>query len=281
MALAYKLLEDGSGVAVDENGHPIVIDDAEEKEFGLDAIHLYSKIPSLQAEAKKYREERDKYKTKVEALGDLDPNELIEKLKEFEGIDPKAAKEALATVANLDQLDKEKNIEIEKVKAGVAESYNSKIRDLDAAHAKRVQALEESLASKDAAIRHLLIRGAFDRSEFIRDQTVLPPEIAYNTFGKHFKIEDDNGELKVYAIGYDGEKLFSLAKPGEYAPPDEAIELLINQYPQKDSILRTNAGGSNAAGNTAAGAGERAKLAALKAMNPVERLNAIRRQAAR
>lgn len=277
MALTYKLLEDGSGIAMDDNGLPVVVDDVEDKEFGVDAAHLLSKIPALQAEAKKYREDRDKLRSKVEVLGDLDPSELINRFSAFEGIDPKAAKDALATVANLDQLDKEKNIEIEKVKAGVAESYNSKIRDLDNAHAKRVQALEESLSSKDAAIRHLLIRGAFDRSEFIRDQTVLPPEIAYNTFGKHFKIEDDNGELRVYALGHDGEKLFSLAKPGEYASPDEAIELLINQYAYKDSILRANAGGSSAAGNTTTDAGKRAKMEALRKMNPTERLNALRR----
>jgi hypothetical protein len=278
MALVYKLLEDGSGIAMDENGHPVVVNNEKDnEEFGMDAIHLYGKIPALQAEAKRYREERDKYKTKADAIGDIDPNELVERLNAFADIDPKAARDALATVANLDQLDKEKNIEIEKVKAGVAESYNSKIRDLDASYNKRVQALEDSIANKDSAIRHLLIRGAFDRSEFIKDQTVLPPEIAYNTFGRHFKIDEDNGNLRVYALGHDGEKIFSLAKPGEYASPEEAIELLINQYPQKESILRTNNGGSGAGGNTAAGSGERAKMAALKAMNPAERLNALRR----
>jgi hypothetical protein len=277
MALAYKLLADGSGIAVDDNKNPIVIDDEKEKEFGLDAISLYSKIPSLQAEAKKYREERDSFKNKVEVLGDVDPAELIERVNAFHDIDPKAAREALSTVANLDQLDKEKNIEIEKVKAGVAESYNAKIRDLDNLHLKKVQTLEESLSSKDAAIRHLLIRGAFDRSEFIRDQTVLPPEIAYNTFGKQFKIDDENGQLKVFALDNKGEKIFSLARPGEYASPDEAIEILINQYPQKDSILRTSNGGSGASGNTLQGAGERAKRAALNALNPVQRLTELRR----
>ena len=277
MALAYKLLEDNSGLAMDANSNPIVIDDEKNKEFGLDAISLYTKIPGLQAEAKKYREERDSFKVKAEALGDVDPHELIARLNEFGELDPKAAKEALATVANLGQLDKEKNIEIEKVKAGVAESYNSKIRELDAQHAKRLQALEGDVSSKDAAIRHLLIRGAFDRSEFIKDQTVLPSEIAYNTFGKHFKIDAEQGELKVFALGHDGEKIFSMAKPGEYASPEEAIELLINQYPQKDSILRANNGGSGAGGNTNVGSSERAKQAALKAMNPTERLNALRR----
>jgi hypothetical protein len=277
MALVYKLLEDNAGLAMDENGNPVVIDDEKGKEFGLDAISLYTKIPGLQAEAKKYREERDTYKSKAEVLGDTDPHELLARIHEFGELDPKAAKEAMATVANLGQLDKEKNIEIEKVKAGVAEGYLLKIRELDSQHAKRVQALEGDVSGKDAAIRHLLIRGAFDRSEFIKDQTVLPSEIAYNTFGKHFKIDADNGELKVFALGNDGEKIFSMARPGEYASPEEAIELLINQYPQKDNILRTNNGGSGAGGNTTAGASDRAKQAALKAMNPTERLNALRR----
>ena len=277
MAMVYKLLEDGSGVAVDDKGLPIVVDDKDNSEFGIDAIHLISKIPSLQAEAKAYREERDKIKSKIEALGDLDPEFVVDRIKAFGDLDPEKAKEALATVANLDQLDKEKNVEIEKVKAGVAESYKSKIRDLDEAHARKTAALEEAISNKDSAIRNLLIRGAFDRSDYIKEQTVLPPEIAYNTFGKHFQIDEDGGKLRVFALGYDGEKIFSLAKPGEYASPEEAIELLINQYPQRDNILRTNLGGSAAGGNVSGDSNKRAKLEALRKLNPAERLNAIRR----
>ena len=277
MALAYKLLDDGVGIQLDEEGRPVVIDDEDEKEFGLDAIHLYSKIPALQAEAKTYREEKQALQKKLEPFGDVDIQEAVDRLRAFEGIDPEAARTALETVQNLEALDKEKNIEIERVKAGVAESYKSKIKDIDAAHAQKVEVMQTSLQQKDQVIRNLLIRGAFDRSEFIKEQTVLTPDIAYDSFGKYFQVEEDGTEVKVFALDRSGEKIFSKANPGEYASPEEAIELIINEYPQKDSILRTSSGGSGAGGNTSVTSTKRAKLKALAAMPPAERLNALRR----
>ena len=277
MAIVYQLLEDGSGVKIDANGHPLVFDDEKDKEFGLDAISLYSKIPALQAEAKKYRE----------GFANLEPNDVHEKLtayaeqserlRAFGDLDPEKAKEAIATMQNLDQLDKERNIEIEKIKAGVSEAYKSKIKDIDESYTRKVGALEEAIYNKDSAIRDLLIRGAFDRSEFIKEQTVLPSDLAYSYFGKHFKIEEDNGRLKVFALDSKGDKIFSLSKPGDPATPEEAIEVLINEYPQKDNILRTTSGGAGSTGNTTTGASDRAKREALKLMNPTERLSALRR----
>ena len=278
MALAYKLVEDGSGIQMDAEGRPLVVDDANNKEFGLDAISTMTKITALNTENKTYREERDALKAKMAVFGDINPEDAISKLKAFGDLDPEAAKEALRTVANLGELDKEKNIEIAKIKESVGEAYTKKMRDLDMANNKRVELLEQSLTSKDMAIRQLLIRGAFDSSVFIKDQTVLPSEIAYNTFGQHFKIEeDDGGKLVVAAYNYKGDRLLSQAKPGEYALPEEAIELLINEYSQKDSIMRTTAGGSGAAGNTSPSNVKKQQLKALVGMAPAARLNAIRR----
>ena len=280
MALAYKLLEGDVGIQMDENGHPIVIDDADDnKEFGIRATDLYSKIPALQAEAKESREEKQKLQKILEPFGEQDPIELLTRLTAFGDIDPAAAKNALSTVANLEQLDKDKNVEIEKVKEGVAESYKSKIKDIDAAHEQKIAVAAGSLKQKDQVIRNLLIRGAFDRSEFIRDQTVLTADIAYDSFGKFFRIEEDGDQVKVFALDRSGEKIFSKANPGEYAPPEEAIGLIINDYPQKDSITRTKSGGSGAGGNTKMTSGKRAKIEALKNMNPAERLNEMRKLA--
>jgi hypothetical protein len=280
MALAYKLLEGDSGIEMDDNGHPMVIDDADDdKEFGIRAIDLYAKIPALQAEAKKYRE----------GFADLDPKdvqakltsfgEMQERLTLFGDIEPDTAKEAVRTVANLKQLDQDKNIEIEKLKSGVAESYKAKIKDIDAKYEQKDRQLQGVLTQKDNVIRNLLIRGAFDRSEFIKDKTVLTPDIAYDSFGKFFQVEEDGDAVKVFALDRAGEKIFSKANPGEYAPPEEAIGLIINDYPQKDSIMRTSSGGSGAGGNTKMTNSKRAKIEALKNMNPAERLNEMRKLA--
>jgi len=280
MALAYKLFDDGTGIQMDDSGHPIVIDDADDnKEFGIRAIDLYSKIPALQAEAKESREEKQKLQKILEPFGEQDPTEFVTKLAAFGDIEPEAAKTALQTVANLEQLDKDKNVEIERVKEGVAKSYKAKIKDIDTAHDQKMSVAQGSLKQKDLVIRNLLIKGAFDRSEFIRDQTVLTSDIAYDSFGKFFQIEEDGDAVKVFALNRSGEKIFSRANPGEYAPPEEAIELIINEYPQKDSIMRSSSGGSGAGGNTKMTSSKRARADALKKMNPAERLNEMRKLA--
>lgn len=50
-------------------------------------------------------------------------------------------------------------------------------------------------------------------------------------------------------VAYDGtgNKIYSRAKPGELASFDEAIEFLVEQYPQKDHILKAsgNQGGGS------------------------------------
>lgn len=281
MALQYKKTDSGK-IDVDGNGNPLVFDDEEEEEktFGLDAIHLYSKIPTLQAEAKTYREERDKLHQRMAPFGEAKPEDILAKIRRldaFGDISPEKAKEALELVDNLKDVDEQNAVKIEKVKAGVADSYESRIRDIDTAHAKRVGEMEQAMQRKDYAIRNLVIKGAFDRSEFIRDATVLTPDIAYDSFGRYFVVEEGDDGLQVYALDRAGEKIFSKAKPGEYAEPEEAIELLINSYPQRDSILRSTGGGSGAGGNANQRASKRAKMAELASLPAVERLKALHR----
>jgi hypothetical protein len=102
------------------------------------------------------------------------------------------------------------------------------------------------LEQKDRNIRELVIKGAFDRSDFIKDRTVLTSEIAFHTFGRSFKIEEtEDGGLETYALKADGEKVYSMANPGQIANPEEAIELLIKGHPDSASILRTSSGGDD------------------------------------
>jgi len=279
MTLQYKLLESGDGIQVDADGRPLVFDDEkeDEKEFGLDAIHLFSKIPALQAEAKGYREEKETYKAQLDAFDGLTPEDVKKKLDSFIGIDPEDAKKALATMANLDQLDKERNIEVEKLKAGVAEAYETQMKDLTTAYTGKIQERDQAIERKDAAIRNLLIKGAFDRSSFIKNHTDVPSEMVYNTFGKNFSVEEKDGTLRVFAVRGNGDKILSMSKPGDPAAPEEAIEVLINESPYKDSILKTSPGGSGAGGNTNPDATQRQKSEALARMSPSERLKVLRR----
>ncbi|MEV0651309.1 DUF6651 domain-containing protein, partial [Phytomonospora sp. NPDC050363] len=85
-------------------------------------------------------------------------------------------------------------------------------------------------------------------------------------------IEDGN----VVAYDPSGNKIYSRAKPGELAGFDEALEFLVEQYPQKDHILK-------ASGNTGTGskqnqfqAGQKTmKRTAFDALSPVEQSSTI------
>ena len=275
MALSYKLLAEGKGIQADEDGNPLVIDDANEKEFAIHAIDLYTKIPALQTEARVAREEKQAIQIKFEPFGEQAPKDILSILESFKGIEPQEARDAISTVANLGELDKEKNIEIKQIKEGVADGYKSKMVDIDKAHSQKVEVLQDAIQQKDNVIRDLLIRGAFDRSEFIKERTFLTPDIAYDSFGKYFRVEENGSQVKVVPVNRAGDPVFSKANPGDHASPEEAIEMIINEYHNKDSILLTNSGGSGAGGNKSVGSRKKAELAAIKELPPSERLNRL------
>ena len=99
--MKYKVIKNEKGeilgIAVDEKGFPIVIQekDGVENEIGLDAIHLYGKVPGLMAEAKGHR------------LAAEEANKVINLFKEREVGDIPTFLEkglaALETVGNLEE----------------------------------------------------------------------------------------------------------------------------------------------------------------------------------
>ena len=108
----------------------------------------------------------------------------------------------------------------------------------------------DRLAAKEASIRTLLVKGIFDSSAFLKDKTVLPSDVAYASFGKHFEVKEENGELRVVAT-MNGQPIFSRSDPGTFAAPEEALEAIIDKYPMKDRILKAPDGGSGSHPNSA------------------------------
>ena len=111
------------------------------------------------------------------------------------------------------------------------------------------QAAQET--DKDALIRRLALGNLFAASPFLRERTVLTPDIAMDAFGKYFTIRFE-GETPVVEATLNGETIMSKADPGKPAGFEEAIEVLVNAYALKDAILKPNRSGSGAAGNLAA-----------------------------
>lgn len=238
-----KLKLDDKGAVVVQDGKPVYIHD-DGKEIAFDAPATVQTISRLNGEAKAHRERA----------------ETAEKsLKSFEGIaDPAAAIKALDTIANLDHKKLVDAGEVEKVKAEVAKVYEAKLTDA----AGKVKTLEQQLYGEK-------IGGSFARSKMIAEKLAIPSDMVQAKFGGAFKVEDG----KIVAYDHTGNKIFSRSKPGELAEFDESLEFLIEQYPHKDSILKSSGASGSGASNSgnAGGSGSKAiKRDAYFAKSPQE-----------
>lgn len=216
-----KLKLDANGNVVLQDGKPVYVAD-DGREIAFDAPGTVSTISRLNAEAKSHRERAEAAETK---------------LKTFDGItDPAGAIKALGIVKNLDDKKLVDAGEVERIKTETKKA----LEDQYAPTVKRVQELETALQNE-------MIGGGFARSKVIAEKFAVPHDMVQARFGQHFKIEDG----KVVAYDTNGNKLFSPSRPGEVANFDEAIELLVSQYPYRDTILR----GSGSSGGGASGGG--------------------------
>lgn len=242
--MALKLKLDANNVAVLLDGKPVYVDD-DGKEIAYDANQTVATIARLNGEAKSHRERAEK------AEGDL---------KAFDGLDAAAARKALKDVGNWD----------EKQKAAAGER--------DKAISEAVKAVEEKYApiqkQRDELLSQLdahVIGTAFNGSKFIAEkfqaQGPAGVEIARALFSSRFKVE--NGK----AVGYDaqGNKLYSRTKPGELADSNEAIELMVDAYAHKDSILKgdvKSGGGANPGGGGGGGGKKTMARTAFDSLDP-------------
>ncbi len=215
-----KLKLDAEGHVVLENGFPVYTHD-DGKDSPFDAAAATATIARVVAESKghaaKAREARDA-------------------LKAFEGIDDAdAALKALGIVKNLDAKKLVDAGEVEKVRAEAIKAVEDKY----------APALKERDDFRDALMREK-VGGSFSRSKLITEKLAIPADLVQARFGNAFKVEGD----AIVAYDQSGNKLYSRARPGEIAGFDEALELLIDAYPYRDSILK----GSGATGGGSQGA---------------------------
>ncbi|WP_024556648.1 DUF6651 domain-containing protein [Franconibacter pulveris 1160] len=201
----------GQTLAVlDNNGLPIYVH-SDGKELGFDAAQAVGKISALNGEAKSHREAKEAAETKLAAFANIsDPAKALEALEMMTKIDQKKLIDAGA---------------VDQVKAEITKSFQSQLDEAN----ERSKTLESQLY--DAKIG-----GSFSGSKFITEKMAIPADFVQARFGQAFKIEDG----KVVAYDSQGNKVYSRAKPGELADFDEALEYLVEQYPQKDHILKAS-----------------------------------------
>jgi hypothetical protein len=223
-----KLKLDADGHAVVQDGKPVYVHD-DGKEVAFDAQTTIATITRLNSEAKGHREAKEAAEAK---------------LKGFEGIDdPSAALKALTIVKNLDDKKLVDAGEVEKVKQEAIKAVRAEFEPI----LKERDTLKGELYGEK-------IGGSFARSKFIADKIAIPSDLVQARFGNNFEVKDG----KIVAKDQAGNAIYSRSKPGEIADFEEALEMLVDAYPQKDAILKgTGSTGTGARGSTGVGTGSK------------------------
>lgn len=251
-----KLKLDDAGHAVISDGKPVYVSD-EGREIIFDYAQTLGTITRLNGEAKNHRERAEAAETK---------------LRGFDGIeDPAAARDAIEKLKDVDLSKLVHAGKIDEVKAEAKKAFEDQLKGLEA----RYQPVLQERDGFKAALYKEIIGGSFSRSKFIADKLAIPADFVQARFGENFTIEDGN---RVVAKDTSGNKIFSRARPGEVADFDEALETLVEQYPQRDYILKgSGASGGGASGGSANGSGGKTMTRAqYEAIPPMERAAAMR-----
>lgn len=209
---------DENGALVLKDGNPVYVD-ASGREMSVDQ----NTISSRNNEAKEWR---IKYEAAEAALAP------------FKGLDPVKAKEAIELAGKIDAKTLIEAGKVDEVKQQITQQFTGQLQEKDKAY--------NELQSK---FENLLIGDVFKGSEFVRDNLAVPRDMFEATFRNNFKVEDG----KVVAYDKAGNRMYSKSKMGEFADPEEAIQLLVEMHPQKDAIIKANTGagsGNNGGGGS-------------------------------
>lgn len=229
-----KLKLTPEGHAVVQDGKPVYVQD-DGKEIAFDAPGTVATITRLNGEAKGHRE-------RAEAA-----EAAFKPFKEAGIDDPAAAKKALGIVANLDGKKLVEAGEVEKVKEEATKALKAQYEPIVTERDK----LKSDLYAEK-------IGGSFARSKLIAEKFAIPADLVQSRFGSAFTIEDG----KIVAKDASGNKLYSKSSPGNLAEFDEALELLVDQYPYKAQILKgSGASGGGASGSANVNAGGKKTVA--------------------
>ncbi|MBQ8677270.1 MAG: hypothetical protein IJ529_02235 [Alphaproteobacteria bacterium] len=233
--MSWKLDENNNIVLKD--GDPVYVDaNGVEKTVGVDTI------ARLNNEAKEHR---------------IAKEDALAKLKAYEGIDAQKAREALETVAKLDASKLIDTGEVDKLKSQITQQFQSQLNEKDAA-----------FTELKAKYENMIVDNAFVNSDFIRNNVAVPTDMFEAKFRNNFKVE--NGDVVAY--GYDGSRLMSKTRAGEYATVEEAMQILAESHPQKDIILKANpgSGSGSGTGGGSAGGGRYMKRSDFEKLSPVQ-----------
>ena len=156
-----------------------------------------------------------------EALGDLSVDDIKDMIK--------AKKDA-----EIKELEDKK--EYQRIVDRMKDEQANELKTLQ----EQIDALNAQLSERDSKIQDMTIGRGFGESEFIRENSVLPPTIARKEFGAHFDLVD--GRVVAYDKPKGAEnRTMIVDAQGEPKSFDAAIEELYSKHPDAKSIIRAKA----------------------------------------
>lgn len=236
---------DGDKLALDAKGNPIYL-----KSDGSEQSVDGGTISRLNGEAKQHRTAKET----------AEANLAKYRLADGSFIDPTKAVEAIDMVSKIDAKTLIDAGKVDEVRAEMSKQFTGQLDELKATGSK--------LSADNDALR---LRLALNGSEFIKERIAVPAEMFEATFGRNFKVEDGpNGQRIVVPYDQSGNKIFSKKRMGDVADIDEALEIMVDGYAYKDTILKAPAAGGsgNGGGGGGRGGGRRMSRADFDALGP-------------
>ena len=236
-----KLKLDEKGNAVIQDGNPVYIhDDGSEHPFDAKSAHVA--LATAKREAGEFRTKLKDAETKLSAYSGIE--------------DPEAALKAMQFASSMD---------------GKKVMDDEGIQKLIQSALKPVLAENESLKEKNQKTESMLYETMVGEkivsSEFLK-KTIYTPADAKNLYAKNFKVED--GKIVPYDL--NGSPIYSQKQAGQYADIDEALKVIIDSRPDKDSLYRGgDKSGAGSIGSNASGTASK-----YDGMSPTERMTAAR-----
>lgn len=242
--MPWKFTEDNQVVVQD--GKPVYIyPDGNEAPFDADSTIVT--IKKANKEAQERRTKLNEYEPIFTTLRDAGVEIEAKAITDFVN----ASKKNSEIVANYGDGELVKAGEVDKIKAqaiaSTQEAYEKKMLDQNTLHKAKEDDYLQKFNTSDQIIRKLLVESEFKGSEFIREEVTMPWGFVYDRYKDNFiieKAEGDKGHV-VRAKRADGSDVLSLSKPGQLAPPDEAIEILLKEHSQADTFLRSRVSGGS------------------------------------
>jgi len=234
-----KLAVDENGaVKVTEDGKPLYLNDKNE-EVPVDPPAMYQKILDLGTENKKYRETAEGITTKYKVL---------DKIEDFDEWYEKAGK-ALEQVDNFNDKEWLDVKKVDVMKQQMKEAHTKELGQIKGQFESTINEQGETIGKKDSQIRKLVVSNQFSSCPLFAGstpKTTMTPEVAEAFFGHHFQVQDDenSGQPIVRCFFTNGDVVYSASpeRVGEPATFNEGMQIIFDQYPNRDQYLRSKKG---------------------------------------